>query len=149
MRAWPAILVLFLLASEVSGGTSCDACFSSKSKQKLTSLSLRYTGSTNPSSNNQGSKADVNGPSSKSWPDIAQVVSSTGQTFNQVSKGIDFTIVSGFRAETTLTITGEGTVEIHTSCSVPLAVGDTFGPFTVTCFVNENGDTCSQVCISV
>ena len=130
--------------------SNCFACGSTRSgkvKVSFTSLEFEYTGSLlGTGQNAQGSKSSVTGTFT---PQVAVVsVSSSGSlgTYT-VAAGSKFTVPGGFSAYTQLSIQGALAVEIHTSCSVPLAVGDQFGPFILTNF-NTAGGGSGMGCMS-
>ena len=73
-------------------------------------------------------------------------ITALGQSF-QVATGATFALSGSFSAYTSIVLSGatgfgQGSeISIHTSCSVPLAVGDQFGPFLVVGFTSDAGNT--------
>ncbi len=128
----------------------CDG--TKENKIAIASLTLKYTedGCVDPLANPQGGKADCSG-SIDPMEDVS-VTAAGGKDANKtypvdpttVAPEGEFTITPAdgkdgpkdkLEAESTIELTNVGgmeTIEIHTSCSQPLQVGNVFGNLTVT-----------------
>ncbi len=115
------------------------------SGQKLTSVTFKYTGGgCSASSNSQDSKkATCSGAINPSLP--ANIASSNGYGIapSTVSPGGTFVVnASKFDSNSNFTLSNAGgteSLELHTSCSQPLAVGDVFGNLTVSAINGQTG----------
>jgi hypothetical protein len=111
--------------------TTCTIC-DSGNKNKPSSLTFRYTSAT-ANVNQQGNKAY--GQLTGDYPSTNTVTAfghHGGSIFSAaVTDGSSFTVSDSFGAETTFVFGSGGSVTFHTSCSVPLQVGDRFGPLEV------------------
>eukprot|EP00037_Helgoeca_nana_P038021 m.18648 g.18648 ORF g.18648 m.18648 type:complete len:2731 (+) comp9709_c0_seq1:109-8301(+) len=109
-------------------------------------LTMRYIGGS-ASNNIQGSKFDISG-GSPSGPATITCQNGVGQTANI---GDAFVVATQGAASTVCTISSNGitqSIDFHTSCSVPLRVGDIFGSLQVVCegsCVNAAGGSGSLV----
>jgi len=129
---------------------NCDACGGGgHGKSKISSLTLRYTGSnTGGSQNAQGSKWGFTGdPTTFHTSTVNIKATSKHGTYGvyTVAPGQTFTVnpYGQFEAESYFEFTGTGArVFFHTSCSFPVRVGDRFGSLEVVCFEKDNGETC-------
>lgn len=125
-----------LTVQQAPAGNSC-------ADSKPTALTFEYTGESCSASNNgQGNKFDCSGTPGS---DPAQVVitkdaSKISVDPNSVSVGDTFTISrtdgKKFGSETKMNV-GNQSLNIHTSCSQPLAVGDQFGSLILREFFPE------------
>lgn len=114
-----------------------DACKAGKVSQ----LNFEYVGG-NELTNMQDGKASVTGTAPVAGADI-QCMTKGSLTLSQTDVDIGDALTLGagsskLGSETTCTI-GQQTVEIHTSCSHPINVGDIYGALKVTGFRNEGG----------
>eukprot|EP00547_Thalassionema_nitzschioides_P009602 CAMPEP_0194227058 /NCGR_PEP_ID=MMETSP0156-20130528/42663_1 /TAXON_ID=33649 /ORGANISM="Thalassionema nitzschioides, Strain L26-B" /LENGTH=923 /DNA_ID=CAMNT_0038959531 /DNA_START=133 /DNA_END=2904 /DNA_ORIENTATION=- len=96
------------------------------------SLTMRYHVNGENSKHQDSSKASCR---AGSYPDDTTLVAA-GQTFEELGDGDIFTLYpeddDRFEANTEFKFVGAGIVcTIHTSCSVPLVVGDQIGPFEI------------------
>ncbi len=113
--------------------------------QKLTSVTFQYTGGGCSASDNtqDPSKATCSGSINPALS--INVVSDNGYSIVPTSVAPDgeFTVSdSSFDSNSVFTLSNGGgteTLEIHTSCSQPLAVGDVFGSLTVTAINGDDG----------
>ena len=114
---------------------------------KPRSLTFEYTGGDCPGDNDQGSKTSCSGAI-----DPAQMVSVSVNTDDgylvspsMVALGETFTITRGgseFKSNTLIELSNGGgtqTLEVHTSCSAPLAVDDEFGALTLVGYDGQTG----------
>jgi len=114
---------------------------------KPTSLTFEYTGGACPGDNDQGSKTSCSGAI-----DPAQMVTvsvDTGDDYmvspSLVAPGETFTVTrdgSEFKSNTVIELSNSGgtqVLEVHTSCSAPLAVNDEFGAITLREFDGQSG----------
>jgi hypothetical protein len=119
-------------------------------KSKVVDLGLRYVGGEcSDSSNGQGSKFKCEGSTGGQSPiDVIYTGKDASKIIVSPSDGIElgdvFHVIATGRkelhAETKLEAADGGAyVNIHTSCSQPLGVGDRFGPFEVVSFVGKDG----------
>lgn len=133
---------------------SCFIC-DKENKIKLQTLVLEYTGiNCDPSKehcHNQFSKASVSGVV-KNGETISMIVSysltsSSPLTSVAVGTRIDLAVTSS-SAELYVRYNdgSTATVELHTSCSVEIRVGDKFGPFKVVSFLDEDGASEKEKC---
>ncbi len=113
--------------------------------QKLTSVTFQYTGGgCNDSDNTQDpSKATCSGSINPALS--ISVANDNGYSIvpTAVAPDGEFTVSdSSFDSNSVFTLSNGGgteTLEIHTSCSQPLAVGDVFGSLTVTAINGDDG----------
>lgn len=122
---------------------SCDACATataaySSSKASITSLRFRYTGTVaSAAANNQGSKTYFR--VSGSLP-ASGTFSFNGQATSGVAIGESFTI-TGLEGANSMIYLGSSYVNIHTSCSRAIQVGDHFGFLELVGFTQSSGRT--------
>ena len=145
---------LVWLETETKFGNDLPAC--SCDDGKPDKLTFKYTGSAcSVAANNQGSKFYCSGDPAGAEP--VQVICDTGDCLADPSGETlmisDVVILDGtggksadkFGAETNVEIRLGGSVlqdlNFHTSCSVPLAVGDQFGSLLLTEFIPVGGST--------
>eukprot|EP00038_Savillea_parva_P013570 m.8626 g.8626 ORF g.8626 m.8626 type:complete len:2827 (-) comp2555_c0_seq1:312-8792(-) len=125
---------------------SCDVCFARGSKNKPTSIVLRYDqgqpATLTIQGGNQKGKHTISGaPLSGNLQSISckdADVSIAGNLItlsNLDSSGIECSITSGSQVQT---------VDIHVSCSAPLDLGDRYGALTLVDFSNYAGSASSQ-----
>ena len=116
-----------VLTADCADAQSCDACATaaySSSKASITSLRFRYTGTVaSAGANNQGYKTYFR--VSGSLP-ASGTFSFNGQATSGVAIGETFTI-TGFDGANSMIYLGSSYVNIHTSCSRAIQVGDHFG----------------------
>lgn len=104
----------------------CTICDKENKENKNTPITVQYIAAGKDSFyQDEGKASCVAG----TYPNPA-VVTVNGQTFN-VENGTIFTFDPEDSAETTFNIDGNECF-IHTSCSVPIVVGDQIGPFLIT-----------------
>lgn len=125
--------------------SDCDACIP---KARPSSLTFRITGGAGFGSIQDG-KGSVSGSFilGNAGPYTVQCQNRRNRNgaFAFVSMSIDgneFTVSNIQENELTCTINGGGgsqSIEIHTSCSAPILIGDVYGALTLTAFIN--GDT--------
>ena len=114
---------------------SCTICDRSN-KNRPSSLTFLYTAGQGTSQNQQGDKANGAGLLA-TYPDATTVGVSGkhgGGVLQQATHGQEFTVEAPggkFDAESTVSFGNGQSFEFHTSCSVPLVVGDVYGPLTV------------------
>lgn len=133
------------------GGDLCDTL------EKPVSLTFVYTGdSVAESSNSQGDKFEGSGDPNGASP-VRIVVFKDGSTIyfdDLVALGESLVVSAAaggedkFSSTTEVEIYADGgallqTLEIHTSCSAPLILGETFGALQLTSFTDEDGVTVS------
>lgn len=132
----------------------CDVCSTGsvgstkakKGKVRVEALRLEYTGYNCPlgdGCNSQGSKASVRGdPSGTQTVQLDVHKSVNGKTTPlAISDAIELTELATDSYITVYSLGGSllSTVHLHTSCSVPLLVGEAFGSFRVVGFTNTAG----------
>ena len=115
---------------------------------KPTSLTFMYTGGNCPGDNEQGYKAECSGAINATDMVTIEVDTRDDYTVSPavVAPGELFTITrnfSKFKSNTEISLTDSNHESqlnrIHTSCSVPLAIGDVFGALTLVAINGETG----------
>ena len=148
-----ALAAAAVLTTDRADAQSCDACAtagyrhgqssyssggSSSSKASITSLRFRYTGSVAAgNTNSQGDKTFFR--ASGTLPAVG-TFSFNGQTSAGVAVGEVFTITA-FSGANSMIYLGSSYVNIHTSCSRALQVGDHFGFLELVGFTQSSGAT--------
>ena len=97
---------------------------------KPSKLTFEYTGGGCPGDNDQGSKSNCSGSIDS---DLPVTVTLDGGTLGEVEPGKTF-IVPTTGSNTTIMLSNSGgteTNDVHTSCSAPLATGNSFGSLTL------------------
>jgi hypothetical protein len=115
----------------------CEIC-SPNYKSKPVSLTFEYRPNGQNSKYQDATKASCR---AGTYP-ASTTIQVNGNTFSLVSQGSTFTVEGSFGANTVFAF-GDGTsCTVHTSCSVPLVVGDQIGPFLVVAGAGVLGGEC-------
>ena len=127
------------------GCTICDR----NNKNRPSSITFTYKAGQGSSQNQQGDKAS-GGALFASFPASIGVTVAGGFS-QQVSDGQQFTVQAPggkFDAYSTVSFSNGQSFEFHTSCSVPIMVGDVYGPLTIvgggSCPVTQPPDPCGR-----
>ena len=150
----------------ITPGPPLGCGFGDDKKNKPTNLTFRYTGGSCAASNNsQDKKFECSGAATS---DTVTITSEKGKTIitpSTVSLGEEFTIrgeKDKLESGTELNVGGQF-LDIHTSCSAPIRVGDVYGGLTLVAFngqratddevtftyeVTNDGDTVTDASIS-